>query len=176
MILDQMDEQAEPRTWAGVFGRVQWSRIEDGASDKSQAVWCGSVHPHHRIRTLPPTLQRGVSAPTGRTIGAGPDRPGHPSSGGSPGRNTLNAAPRPATARLEHEVAAHRPAQLARDVQPEPAAVVGGPLGAALEAPEEPASIRLGDARPVVGDRQPEPCLLRRPARSRRRSATARRT
>src|SRR5207247_8952070 len=58
--------------------------------------------------------------------------------------------------RLEDQVAAHRQAQLTRDVQSEPAAIIGGPIRSALEPPEEPASVGLRDPRTMVGDRQPE--------------------
>ncbi len=58
--------------------------------------------------------------------------------------------------RLEDEVAVHRPAQLARDVEPQAAAVVRRPLGPALEPPEQAGPVGLASRRPVVGDRQPD--------------------
>ena len=64
----------------------------------------------------------------------------------------MNAAPLPGSRRLEDEVAAHRPAQLARDVEPEAAALVGRPGRAAREALEQPLAILLRDAAAMVRD------------------------
>src|SRR5439155_10036920 len=64
--------------------------------------------------------------------------------------------------RLEDQVAAHRQAQLTRDVQSEPAAIIGGPIRSALEPPEEPASVGLRDPRTMAGDRYPEAVCPRR--------------
>ena len=71
----------------------------------------------------------------------------------------MNAAPRPALARLEDEVAVHRPAQLARDVQAEAAAAVG------------PVARRRARTGRTAGRDPPR----RRPARRRRSSAGIRR-
>src|SRR4051794_17020482 len=57
---------------------------------------------------------------------------------------------------LQDEVAAHRPAQLARDVQPEARALAGGPVRATFEPAEQPLAVVLGDARAVVGDGEQE--------------------
>ena len=75
------------------------------------------------------------------------------SSAASAGRWTVNAAPLPRLGRLEHEVAAHRPAQLARDVEPEAAALVGRPRRRRARSAGTAARDRpRATPRAVVGD------------------------
>ena len=63
--------------------------------------------------------------------------------------------------RLDHEVAVHRPAQLARDVQAESAAVLGVRAAAPAELLEEVGPILVGHARAVVDDRHRDPAVGR---------------
>src|SRR4051812_31117031 len=64
-----------------------------------------------------------------------------------------------ATTRLrgfEHQVAVHRPAQLAGHVEAQAAALAGRPLRTALEPLEEPRAIVIRNAGTSVGDRDPD--------------------
>src|SRR5205814_9153669 len=58
--------------------------------------------------------------------------------------------------RLEDEVAVHRATELAGGIQAEAAAVVGGSVGAALEASEAAGAVELGDGRFAGADRPAE--------------------
>src|SRR5438046_2462525 len=73
-------------------------------------------------------------------------RPGSVLFGRLPRQHDRKRGPTGGARRLEHQVAAHRPAQLAGDVQPQAAALVGPARLAADEALEQAGSIGGRDA------------------------------
>ena len=138
-----------------------------------------------RRRRTPPRPRRRTPCPARSTVNAGRgsrgpahDRPAQGSSADSAGSHTVNDAPSPPLdARVERQVAAHRPAQLARDVEararcprrrsPSRRARIGrtGAPGPRRSTPGPPSVIVSGSARSP-----------RRPGRIAPRSASRRRT
>ena len=131
----------------------RWSSTRGGRSSPRRRTPSGSSMPRWTSTGWTRSAARSRPSPTvGRT------RTGSSAywSGASPGNSIVNAAPTPGLGRLQAQVAAHRAAQLARHVQAQAAALVRAVVLAADEPAEEHGPIRLGDAGPMVGDRQPE--------------------